>query len=52
MKVYESPTLIKIGSVTELTQASVFQRGQDNLSWLVPILGGPRNPGGGGGFGS
>lgn len=48
---YESPTLTKIGGVTELTQGDLFQQGQDRLSW-IPIFGNndPRPPGGG--FGS
>lgn len=52
MNAYESPSLTKVGSVADLTQGQLFQRGQDSLNWIIPIFGPPRDGGGGGGFGS
>lgn len=36
---YETPQLIELGSVTELTQATFNGPGTDSLSW-IPIIGG------------
>ena len=51
---YEAPSITKVGTVADLTQGNIFQRGQDSISWIPfggPIPGWPP-PGGGGGFGS
>ena len=36
---YESPEIIELGSLTELTQANLFGQSSDNLTWVLPILG-------------
>jgi hypothetical protein len=36
---YEAPELTELGSLTDLTQASLFGKSSDNLSWILPILG-------------
>lgn len=36
---YESPEIIELGSLTDLTQANLFGKSSDNLTWIIPILG-------------
>ncbi len=54
---YEPPTIIRVGTVADLTQGNVAQRGHDNIQWVTyggPFTGngGGSSNGGGGGFGS
>ena len=39
MHAYEAPSITKVGTVADLTQGNIFQRGQDSIQW-IPI-GGP-----------
>jgi hypothetical protein len=36
---YEAPELTELGTLSDLTQASLFGKSSDNLSWILPILG-------------
>ncbi|TWE13457.1 lasso RiPP family leader peptide-containing protein [Prauserella muralis] len=36
---YEAPEITVLGSVTELTQATLFGSDTDNLTWVLPIFG-------------
>jgi hypothetical protein len=36
---YESPEIIELGSLTDLTQATLFGKSSDQLTWVLPILG-------------
>ncbi|SFA98133.1 hypothetical protein SAMN05216266_10365 [Amycolatopsis marina] len=38
-KPYEAPEISMLGSVTELTQANLFGKEADSLTWILPILG-------------
>ena len=40
---YESPEIIELGSLTDLTQANLFGQSSDNLTWIIPILGDRNN---------
>lgn len=60
MKPYEAPSITKVGTVADLTQGNLLQRGHDSIQWVTyggPFTGnggGSSNGGGngGGGFGS
>jgi hypothetical protein len=36
---YEAPEITELGTLSDLTQASLFGKSSDNLSWILPILG-------------
>jgi len=36
---YESPEITVLGTLSDLTQANLFGRSSDNLTWIIPILG-------------
>ena len=36
---YEAPEIHELGSLTDLTQATLFGKSSDNLTWVLPILG-------------
>jgi hypothetical protein len=36
---YESPEITELGSLSDLTQANLFGKSSDNLTWILPILG-------------
>jgi len=39
LETYEAPEIVRLGSVEELTQANLFGKSSDNLTWVLPILG-------------
>lgn len=36
---YEAPEVVDLGSLTDLTQANLFGKSSDHLTWILPILG-------------
>jgi hypothetical protein len=36
---YVTPEITELGTLSDLTQASLFGKSSDNLSWILPILG-------------
>jgi hypothetical protein len=38
-KPYEAPEIAELGSLSDLTQANLFGKSSDHLTWILPILG-------------
>ncbi|HYQ67207.1 hypothetical protein [Actinophytocola sp.] len=36
---YETPEIIELGTLLDLTQANLFGKSSDQLTWILPILG-------------
>jgi hypothetical protein len=36
---YETPEIIELGTLLDLTQANLFGKSGDQLTWILPILG-------------
>jgi hypothetical protein len=36
---YEAPEIIELGTLLDLTQATLFGKSTDQLTWVLPILG-------------